>query len=141
MLDFPPISEYVRLGQDLQGLTTWREQVEDKLDQYFADGVNIRDVVTARSDQIDLALDFLWKNAGLDQTDLALFAVGGYGRREMLPYSDVDVLILSEDCLLYTSKLLYHRCGMWGTLNPELAFAPLKHAMTKQSSMSQLLHR
>ena len=97
MLDFPPISEYVRLGQDLQGLTTWREQVEDKLDQYFADGVNIRDVVTARSDQIDLALDFLWKNAGLDQTDLALFAVGGYGRREMLPYSDVDVLILSEE--------------------------------------------
>lgn len=97
MLDFPPISEYVRLGQDLQGLTTWREQVEDKLDQYFADGVNIRDVVTARSDQIDLALDFLWQNAGLDQTDLALFAVGGYGRREMLPYSDVDVLILSEE--------------------------------------------
>ncbi len=46
---------------------------------------------------IDEALIFLWKYAKLDQTDLSLFAVGGYGRREMLPYSDVDIMILSED--------------------------------------------
>ncbi|KAK0362317.1 hypothetical protein LTR94_019945 [Friedmanniomyces endolithicus] len=45
----------------------------------------------------DEALIFLWKYAKLDQTDLSLFAVGGYGRREMLPYSDVDIMILSED--------------------------------------------
>lgn len=130
MLDFPPISEYVRLGQDLQGLTTWREQVEDKLDQYFADGVNIRDVVTARSDQIDLALDFLWKNAGLDQTDLALFAVGGYGRREMLPYSDVDVLILSEEELDETTedKVKTFVSSLWdvGNFKPGISVRTIK---------------
>ncbi len=42
---------------------------------------------------------FLWQHAELDKTDLSLFAVGGYGRQEMLPYSDVDIMMLSEDAI------------------------------------------
>ena len=96
MIKTSPLSDYVQDIHDIKAINQWRTDVENELQESFDQGHSIRNIILSRSNLIDEALIFLWQHAELDQTNLGLFAVGGYGRREMLPYSDVDILILSE---------------------------------------------
>ena len=45
---------------------------------------------------VDRTLKTMWSEAGLPRS-LALIAVGGFGRGELFPYSDVDLLVLLPD--------------------------------------------
>jgi [protein-PII] uridylyltransferase len=56
----------------------------------------IADIVSQRSAFIDNLLQKAWVDCQLDQYSMTLIAVGGYGRGELLPYSDVDLLFLVE---------------------------------------------
>ena len=49
-----------------------------------------------RADLVDRVLQTLWQNAALPAS-AALIAVGGYGRAELFPHSDIDVLIALDD--------------------------------------------
>jgi [protein-PII] uridylyltransferase len=82
-----------------RGLVAWRQQFEESLDERLLAGESIRSLVHARTKTIDDVLKLLWRNYGLEMDGIGLIAVGGYGRGELLPKSDVDVMILSHQAL------------------------------------------
>ncbi len=58
--------------------------------------IAVNDLIANRTLFCDQLLIDLWRRFQLEQSALALIAVGGYGRQEMFPLSDLDFLILSE---------------------------------------------
>lgn len=65
------------------------------LRQRFLAGENTGQLVADRARLVDLVICHAWRgSSGTEQLDCALVAVGGYGRGELHPCSDVDLLVL-----------------------------------------------
>ncbi|MBF7687277.1 [protein-PII] uridylyltransferase [Acinetobacter rathckeae] len=90
------LSDYMASHEGHASIQKWHQHIEQEFDAFFEQGNSIRHIVLARSNAIDESLRLLWQQAGLEQSEICLFAVGGYGRQEMLPYSDVDIMLFSE---------------------------------------------
>ena len=62
--------------------------------QQFDPSAPVTHLLEQRCLAVDQTLNQRWHACNLDETNTALIAVGGYGRGELFPSSDVDVLIL-----------------------------------------------
>ena len=81
---------YKRKVADLK--TQLRAQ-QAALEQTFFQHKNTTQLLKKNAYLIDALLKKLWLQANIHQ-DVTLIAVGGYGRQELFPYSDIDLLIL-----------------------------------------------
>ncbi|GAW86526.1 [protein-PII] uridylyltransferase [Bathymodiolus platifrons methanotrophic gill symbiont] len=74
------------------------KQHNSYLKDTFSPKKPIQDFLLAKSQFIDKLLNLLWHRYITHNTELfALIAVGGYGRQEMFPHSDIDILVLFDD--------------------------------------------
>ena len=89
-----------RLPAQLAGLDqagAWREllnQAHEELKQRFLAEEPVEELVHARAALIDAVLRAAWRKHCAAHDSWALVAVGGYGRGELHPASDIDILLL-----------------------------------------------
>ena len=100
-----------RLAQGSSAIAAFRDTLKwgrERLNTLFHEGAAADALVHARSHLVDEVLRAAWQKFLPELTDgLTLVAVGGYGRSELLPHSDIDILLLhSGDALEKHRKAL-----------------------------------
>lgn len=80
------------------------------LHKQFNAGANTGELLCQRAAFVDALLGCLWDNCQWSGAEPTMVAVGGYGRGELHPHSDIDLLFLlgdgSEDCKTQLSQFL-----------------------------------
>ena len=76
-------------------------QADARLARRFDAGARADRLIALRARAVDVQVRAAWRrcipaDASLAAAPLALFAVGGYGRGELFPQSDIDLLVLAE---------------------------------------------
>nr|WP_281494911.1 [protein-PII] uridylyltransferase [Marinobacter sp. S6332] len=90
-----------RISGDPSPVKAARELLKERYDadaEAFRQGADVRALVRSRADTVDTVLGLIWNRYPFSSSpDIALIAVGGYGRGELHPHSDIDLLILTRN--------------------------------------------
>lgn len=118
-------------------LQQWLEQTSAQLQHHFIQTQNIRQTLSEQSHIIDQLVCYLWQHHQLEQENLALFAVGGYGRQEMFPFSDVDMMVFAKQAFSpeQEQKISAFIAHLWDikTLKPAVSVRTLDEALSASS--------
>lgn len=84
-----------------EGIASFKLLLKQKnadLEVLFDPHKSVSGLIKAKSDFIDTLLTACWRHfLGQSAACLSLIAVGGYGRRELFPYSDIDIAVALDD--------------------------------------------
>ena len=99
LLDIVTLKEKIGgAGSPIPLLKGARERSNDILNIRYKKNQNIEQIVRGRAWVVDEILKLVWKALNWpDPSEICLIAVGGYGRGELLPHSDVDLLVLTKN--------------------------------------------
>ena len=88
-----------RSGVSTEARAALRQLLGDtdrQLAEAFHAGTDVALLVRARAQAVESIVVHVWGACVGESAELALFAIGGFGRGELFPHSDVDLLALSE---------------------------------------------
>ena len=77
----------------IQAIKRQYQEDFERINKKFLESHNSQSYTTIHSRIIDEHLKSLWVSCNIPE-EISLIAVGGYGREELFPYSDIDILIL-----------------------------------------------
>ena len=90
-----------RISRDTSPVKAARELLRQRYNadaEAFQRGADVRALVQSRADTVDTVLRLIWDRYPFSSSpNVALIAVGGYGRGELHPHSDIDLLILTRN--------------------------------------------
>ena len=86
-----------------------------ELAKRWEDGAAASELAAARARVVDEAVLELWRGTAESHPDMAIAAVGGYGRGELFPRSDVDLLVLTprDDAAAEEAALQSFFAALW----------------------------
>lgn len=123
------------------------KQKNDGLEAQFDPRQSVSGLLKEKSNLIDALLTGCWRHflGGFADT-ISLIAVGGYGRRELFPYSDIDIVVLldCDDIRHYQEGLTQFFTFLWDIgLKPGHSIRTIKDcvetALADQTIMTSLM--
>jgi [protein-PII] uridylyltransferase len=114
LFDIDAFNAGLKAGNALETCKQAIAETTETLHQRFRDSCETGLLLRQRAAFVDTLLGSLWDQHNWQSENLTLVAVGGYGRGELHPHSDVDILLLlGEDCDADESELETFLTLLW----------------------------